>query len=137
MLLISRSVYLWNIICIPSLCSIDKLVFPSFPIFSFLLWLKIASSVSQIIKELYFPSSYSFHFRHLSFNGILKKAIPSHNMTNPISSSTKDIIQKCPLLSYMFKNLFINYFLWFRLQSGNRNWYIIYIFYWTKIMKSP
>jgi hypothetical protein len=28
--------------------------------------------------------SYSFHFRHLSFNGIMKEAISSHYMSNPI-----------------------------------------------------
>ena len=39
---------------------------------------------------------------HLSFNGILKEAISSQNMTNPIGFSTQDIIYKCPLLSYTF-----------------------------------
>jgi hypothetical protein len=50
----------------------------------------LASSFSsfQIIKELYFSSSYSVHFSHLSFNGILKEAISPQNMTNPIGFST-------------------------------------------------
>ena len=46
--------------------------------------------VSQIIKEL--CSSYSFHFHHLPFNGIMKEGISSQNMTNPIGFSTDDII---------------------------------------------
>ena len=49
-------------------CSIDKLSFPSFSIFNFLLQLPISSYLSQIIKELCSSSSsssYSFHFRHL------------------------------------------------------------------------
>ena len=53
---------------------------------SFLLYLPISSSVSQIIKELHCSSSssYSFNFRHLSFNGIMKEAVSSQNMTDPI-----------------------------------------------------
>jgi len=50
---------LWKI-RISSLYSIDKLLFPSILIFSFLLYLPI-SSISQIIKELCYTSSYSFH----------------------------------------------------------------------------
>ena len=73
MLLNSRSMDLWKI-CISSLCSIDKLSFPSFSIFSFL---PISSSVSQIVKELCSSSSYSFHLHHLSFNGIMKETISS------------------------------------------------------------
>ena len=53
----------------------------------------LASSVSQIMKELCFSSSYSFHFRHLSFNGIMKKAISSQNITNPIDFSPQDIFR--------------------------------------------
>ena len=88
-------------ICISFLCSIDKLSFPSFSIFSFLLQLPISFSVSQIIKEpCPSSSSYSFHFRHLFFNGIMKKVIYPQSMTNPIGFSTQDIIWKCPLLSY-------------------------------------
>ena len=87
-----------------SLCSIDKLSFPSFSISGFLLQLPLSSSVSQIIQELCSCSSYSFLFRHLSFKGIVKKVISSSNMTNP------DIIQKRPLLSCTFQNI-ISYFL--------------------------
>ena len=74
-------------IYISSLCSIDELLFPSISIFSFHLYLSIYSSVSQIIKELLSSSSSSsfFHFRHLSFKNIMKEAISSQNMTNPIS----------------------------------------------------
>ena len=44
---------------------------------------------SQLIKELCSSSSsYSFHFRHLSFNGIMKEAISSQNLTDPIDFST-------------------------------------------------
>ena len=72
-LFISWSVGFWKI-CISSLCSIDKLLFPYFSIFSFLLLLT-TSSVSQIIKELCSSSSssssYSFHFHYLSFNDIM------------------------------------------------------------------
>ena len=39
-------------------------------------------SVSQIIKKL-LSSSYSFHFYHLYFNYITKKAFSSQNMTKP------------------------------------------------------
>ena len=74
MLLITRPMGLGNINCISSCCSIDKLSFPPFSIFSFLLWLPISFSVSQIIKELC-SFSYSFHVRHLSFNEIMKNAI--------------------------------------------------------------
>ena len=74
-----------------SLCSIVQLQFPYFSIFSFLLQLQISSSVSQIIKELCSSNLYPFHFRHLSFNSIVKKAISSHNMTNLIDFSTQDI----------------------------------------------
>ena len=111
---INRSMDLWKITFISSLCSTDKLSFPSFSIFIFLLQLPISSPVSQIIKELCSSSSsssYSFYFHHLSFNGIMKEAISSQNMTDPIGFSTQDIIQKCPLLLYTFKNLFISYFL--------------------------
>ena len=69
MLVISRSMDLWKI-RISSLCWIDKLLFTSFSIFSFLLYQPI-SFVSQITKELCFCSSYSFHFNHLS-NGIME-----------------------------------------------------------------
>ena len=110
MLFISRSKDSWKIICISSLCSIDKLLLPSFTIFSFLLQLPISSSVSEIIKELS-SFSYSFQVRHLSFNNIMKKVISSQNKTDPINFSTQDIIQKCPLLFYTFKNLLISYFL--------------------------
>ena len=65
------------------LCSFDKLLFPCFSIFSFLIQLPIFSSVSQISKELCSSSSQSFHFRHFSFNVIMKKAISSQYMTNP------------------------------------------------------
>ena len=109
MLLINRSMDIWKT-SISSLLSIDKLLFPSFSIFSFLLQLSISYFISQIIMELCSSSSYSFHFRHLSFNGIMKEAISSQNMTNPIDFSTYNIIQKCPLLSYTFMKLFISYF---------------------------
>ena len=52
--------------------------------------LTLSSSVSQIIKEL--CSSYSFHFRHLYFNGITKEVISSQNMTDAVDFLTKDII---------------------------------------------
>ena len=55
------------------------------------LTLNIFFSVSQIIKELCSFSFYS-HFRHLPFNGIMKEAISSQNMNNPIGFSTWDII---------------------------------------------
>ena len=81
----------------------------------FYLFRSSASSFSsqylQIIKDLCSSSSYSFHFRHFSFNGIMKEAISSQNLTNPIGFSMKDIIWKRPLLSYTF-NLFIGYFPW-------------------------
>ena len=93
MLLISGSIDLMKITCISSLCSIDKLSFYLFSIFSFFLQLPI-SSVLQIIKEMCSSSSYSFHFRHLSFNGIMK-TISSQNMTSQIAFSMQDIIQKC------------------------------------------
>ena len=83
MLLISRSMELWNT-CFSSMYSIDKTSFPSILIFRFLLQLPISSSVFQIIKELCSSSSYSFHFRHLSFIGIMKEAISSQNMTYPV-----------------------------------------------------
>ena len=83
MLHISRFMDLGNI-CISSFCLIDKLSFSSISIFSLLLYLPISSSVSPIIKDLCSSSSYSFHFHHLSFNGITKEAIPSQNMINPI-----------------------------------------------------
>ena len=81
-LLISRSMDLWKI-CISSLYQIDKLSFPYILIFSLHFQLPIPSSVSQIIKELssstsLSSSSYSFHFRHLSVNGIIKKEIFPH-----------------------------------------------------------
>ena len=67
------------------LCSIHKLSFPSFSIFSFFLWLPIYSSVSQIIKELCSSSS------------VISPSISSQrrqyffqNMTNPIGFSTYD-----------------------------------------------
>ena len=73
----------------------NKLSFPSFSIFSFLLQLPISSSVSQIIRELCSSSSssssYSFHFHHLSFHDITKEVISSLNMTDPIGVSTQDI----------------------------------------------
>ena len=87
MLLIYRSMYSWKI-HISSLYLIDKLSFPSFSIFSFLLYLPISSSISQIIKELCSFSSYSFRLRHLSFSGIMKETISSQNMTNSIGFST-------------------------------------------------
>ena len=87
MLFISRSLDL-RMICISSLCFIDKLSFPSFLVFSFLLQLPVSSPVSQIIKELCSSSSYSFHSCHLSFNGIMKEAISSQNMTNSIDTSS-------------------------------------------------
>ena len=43
----------------------------------------MSSSVSQIFKELCSSSSYSLHFRHLSFNDIKKKAVSSQNMAIP------------------------------------------------------
>ena len=45
----------------------------------------------------------------MSFNVILKEAIYSQNMTDPIGFSTKDNIYKCPLFSYAFMNLFITF----------------------------
>ena len=95
MLLISRSMDLWKI-----------LPYVGFINCRFHLFLSSASSLapymcSQIIKELCSSSSYSFHFRHLSFNVIIKKAILYQNMTNPFVFSTQDIIQKCPLLTFL------------------------------------
>ena len=92
MLLISRSIDLWKT-CISFLSWIDKLLFPSFSIFSFLLQLQVSSSVSQIIKELCSSSSYSLHYHHLSFNCIMTEAISSENMTNSIVFSNQNIIQ--------------------------------------------
>ena len=40
--------------------------------------------VNEILHIVQCSSSYSFHFRHLSFNGIMKKANSSQNITNPI-----------------------------------------------------
>ena len=72
-LIISRSMDLWKITCISSFCSIDIMWFPPFTIFSFLLYLPISSYVYQTIKELCSScSSKSLHFRHLSFNDIMK-----------------------------------------------------------------
>ena len=42
--------------------------------------------------ELGSSSSYSFDFRHLPFNGIMKETISSLNITDPIGFCTKDII---------------------------------------------
>ena len=77
MLLISRSLDLWTITGISSLCLINKLPFPSFSIFNFLFLPSISSYVFQIMKELCTSSSYSFLFRHLPFSGIMKKVISS------------------------------------------------------------
>jgi hypothetical protein len=69
MLLISWSVELWKIY-ISSLCVIvDSIYFD----------LQFPPLAPKIIKEQcsYYTSSYSFHFRHLSFNGIKKEAISS------------------------------------------------------------
>ena len=113
MLLICRSMDLplWKT-SIYSLCSIDNPSFPIISISSLLLQLPISSSISQIVKEQCSSfSSYSFDFCHLSFSGIMKEATSSQNMTNPIGISMQDIIQKCLLLSYTSKNLFISYFL--------------------------
>jgi len=41
----------------------------------------------------------------------MKEQISSQNMTDPFVFYTYDIIYKCPLLFYMFNNLFISYFL--------------------------
>ena len=92
MLLINGSMDLEKI-CISSLCQIYNLSFPSISIFSFLLQLPISSSVPQIIKELYSSSTSSYHFRHLSFNGIVKEAISSQNEINPIDLSSQDIFR--------------------------------------------
>ena len=46
------------------------------------------SSVFRIIKELR-SSSFSFQYRHLSFNCIANEAISSENTTNPIGLSTQ------------------------------------------------
>ena len=72
-----------------------------------ILQLPVSSPVSQIFQELFSSFSFSFHFRHLSFNGIMKEAISSQNMTDPIGFSTQGVIQKCPL-SYTFKLLSLN-----------------------------
>ena len=69
-------------ILIYSLCSCDKRSFYTFSIFTYLIQLPLSPSVQQIIKELHFSSSYFFHFRHLSFSGIIKKVIYSQNMSN-------------------------------------------------------
>ena len=104
MLLISRIMGMWKRTCIFSLCSIVKLLFSPVSMFSSLLQLPIASPDSQIIKELFSYSSYSFHIRHLSVNGIMKKAISPQNMTNPIGFYTQYIIYKRPLLTYKLKH---------------------------------
>ena len=98
MVLINRSTNLWKITCICPLCSIDKLSVPSYSIFSFLFQLQISSSASQIIKELCSFSSYSIHFRHLSFNGLMQL----HFLCSVLFRS---------ILFSVF-NLFISYFLW-------------------------
>ena len=54
--------------------------FPHISISGFLLYFLISSYVSQIIKELCSFSTYSFHFHHLSFNGITQEAISPQNM---------------------------------------------------------
>ena len=74
-----------------------RLINYSFHIFRSAAFLQvpISSSVSQIIQELCCSSSYSFHFRHMSFNGIMKEVISSQNMTDPIGFSMQDIIYKC------------------------------------------
>ena len=74
MLLIGISIELWKITCISSFCSIDKLSFESFSIFSFLHYLLTFSSVSQIIKDL--CSSYSFHCRGIILH---QRKIPRQN----------------------------------------------------------
>ena len=96
-LFISRSLDLRKITCISSLRSCDKRLLMPFSIFSYLLQLPISSFVSQIIKEFCYSSyssHHSFHFRHLSFNSIMKKTIYSQKMTNPIGNPTQDIVQK-------------------------------------------
>ena len=77
-----RSLDLRKITSISSLYSTDKLSFQSFTILNFRLQLPISPPFPLIIKEPY-SSSYSFHFLHLSFMGIMKKAISSQDMTNP------------------------------------------------------
>ena len=87
-LIISRSVDLQKIACI-SYVRLKNCLFHLFR--------SSASSFSpkifcfQIIKELCYFSSYSFHFNHLSFTDIMKEAISSQNMINPISYSAQDI----------------------------------------------
>ena len=95
------------------LFSCKKLLISPFSIFSFLLYLTV-SSFFQIIKDLRSSSSsFAFDFRHLSLSGIMKKAISSHNITNPVAYSMQHIVYKYPLLSYTFKNFIcylINHF---------------------------
>ena len=86
MLLISRSMNLQKITCLSPLCSTDKMSFPTFSIFNFLLQSPVTFYVSLIIKELCSSSSCSFHFCRLTFIGIMKKSISSQNMTNQIGS---------------------------------------------------
>ena len=61
-----------------------KTVISIFSIFSLFLKFPISSPISQITKELCSSPSYTFHlhFRHLTFNGMMKKEISSQNMTN-------------------------------------------------------
>ena len=92
LLFISRSMDLWKI-CISSLCSIDKLSFPSISIFSSLFKFSISSSVSQIIKELCSSSSYSFQFHYLAFNGITKEAISSQNTSFIVRFFNNNLLQ--------------------------------------------
>ena len=61
MLLVSRSLDFWKMTCIASLCSCDKMSFPPFSVFSFILQLPISSSFSQNVKELLSSSSYLFY----------------------------------------------------------------------------
>jgi hypothetical protein len=81
-----RSMGSWKI-CICSLCTIDELSFLSISNFSFLLYLPVKYTVSQNFMEQCSSSSYSFHFRHLPFDGIIKKAIYSQILANSICFS--------------------------------------------------
>ena len=70
MLFISRSMDLWQI-CISSLCLIEKTVVSIYFDLQLPPLAPNSSYISQIINELCSSSSYSFHFHHLYFSGIM------------------------------------------------------------------
>ena len=86
MLFVSRSLNLLKRTCISSEFS-----------GRFQLFRSLVSNIffaSQILQNLYYFSSYSFYFRHVSLNDILKIAISSQNFTNPAIFATAEFVQK-------------------------------------------